>query len=63
MSLYPMKLVSPDGGEAMVNDAKDEATLRSLGFVPEIGMLSKAPDVEVAEEEAKPKRGRPKKED
>lgn len=32
MSVYPKRLVSPDGAVAMVNDAADEATLRELGF-------------------------------
>lgn len=32
MSEYPKKLVSDEGGVAMVNDAKDEATLKQTGY-------------------------------
>ena len=32
MSEYPKKLVSDEGGVAMVNEAKDEATLKAMGY-------------------------------
>ncbi|KKK91450.1 hypothetical protein LCGC14_2712850 [marine sediment metagenome] len=32
MSEYPKKLVSDEGGVAMVNDAEDEATLKAVGY-------------------------------
>ena len=32
MSEYPKKLVSDEGGVAMVNDAKDEAGLKARGY-------------------------------
>ncbi|KKK90921.1 hypothetical protein LCGC14_2718150 [marine sediment metagenome] len=32
MSEYPKKLVSSEGGVAVVNDAKDEATLKAAGY-------------------------------
>ena len=45
MSEYPKKLVSAEGGVAMVNDSKDEATLKALGYE----------DVPTQQEETQPK--------
>jgi hypothetical protein len=35
MSEYPKKLVSAEGGVALVKEAKDEATLKALGYKEE----------------------------
>ena len=52
MPEYPKRLVSPEGGQAFVNDADDERTLTAMGYHPE-----------EEKQGEKPKRGRPKKED
>jgi hypothetical protein len=41
MSEYPKKLVSDAGGVAMVNDAKDEATLKERGYKETAGEAKK----------------------
>ena len=46
MSEYPKKLVSDEGGVAMVNEAKDEATLKARGYkeVGKSGVVAPPPN-------------------
>ncbi len=41
MGEYPKKLVSDEGGVAMVNDAKDEVTLKQRGYKEAAGEAKK----------------------
>ena len=66
MSEYPKKLVSDEGGVAMVNDAKDEATLKQRGYkdasiADELRAVSGVFDPRLKEKKPEPKKEQPKR--